>query len=517
MKKLSLPQQLVLLILASVGITVFASVTYHFTLQKALKNAGGLTLTATADLTRCYNLLAKLSQAQSAVQNLLRQKDPDEIEAALAQLDQAQKDTLVMIQGCGEDGKAIIPAFSQLGERQKAVVDQLLKGNSGLAYEQFLSAYNPQYDAVLKEVETFSHHVQKEAELHLATQQKATRKSLLWRDGSIATVLLFVMAAVWRMKNRISESLGNLAAILATASNSLTASASQVSAASQSLAEGASEQAASLEETSASLEEMSSMTKRNESNAQQAKLLAGQARTAADTGAGDMREMTSAMSDIKSASDNIGKILKTIDEIAFQTNILALNAAVEAARAGEAGMGFAVVADEVRNLAQRSAQAARETAEKITDSVNQSERGVTISMKVASGLTEIVDKARQVDELVAQIATASTEQSQGIGQANIALSQMDKVTQGNAASAEESASAAQELYAQTMPLQQAVHQLETLLGKTSSAPQTATASSLPLPATNGKHHSNGTSSRANGKAAMKTKAAPPLEHEFQNF
>jgi hypothetical protein len=240
-------------------------------------------------------------------------------------------------------------------------------------------------------------------------------------------------------------------------------SANHISSASQTLAEGASEQAASLEETSASLEEIASMTRRNAENAQSAKDIAAQTRCAADAGAIDMQEMSVAMGAIKDSSDNIAKIIKTIDEIAFQTNILALNAAVEAARAGEAGMGFAVVAEEVRNLAQRSAQAARETAEKIEDSIAKSEAGVDISSKVAERLEEIVAKARRVDELVAEIATASREQSQGIDQVNTAVTQMDKVTQSNAAAAEESASASEELNAQARTLKDAVGDLLALV------------------------------------------------------
>jgi len=222
---------------------------------------------------------------------------------------------------------------------------------------------------------------------------------------------------------------------------------------------------------------MSSMTKRNADNAANAKDIAAGTRQAADTGASDMEEMTTAMNAIKTSSDGISKIIKTIDEIAFQTNLLALNAAVEAARAGEAGMGFAVVADEVRNLAQRSAQAAKETAAKIEDSIQKSANGVQISTKVAERLQEIVTKARQVDELVAEIATASKEQSQGIGQVNTAVSQMDKVTQSNAASAEESASAAEELNAQALTLKGVVADLQRLVGgrNGSSAPASPAA------------------------------------------
>jgi len=224
---------------------------------------------------------------------------------------------------------------------------------------------------------------------------------------------------------------------------------------------------ASLEETSASLEEIASMTKRNAENAISAKDLSADTRKAAEIGSSNMDEMNRAMADIQASSSNISKIIKTIDEIAFQTNILALNAAVEAARAGEAGMGFAVVADEVRNLAQRSAQAAKETADKIEDSIAKSVNGVAISGKVTESLNQIVTKARQVDELVAEIATASREQSQGLDQINTAVTQMDKVTQSNAAAAEESASASEELTAQAATLRELVAELQKLVSGSS--------------------------------------------------
>ncbi len=246
-------------------------------------------------------------------------------------------------------------------------------------------------------------------------------------------------------------------------SGQTTAAAAEVSASGQELADGASRQAAALEETSATLEEISSMTKRNSEHALHAKDLSAQTRHAAEQGTSRMAGMQEAMNEIKASSDNIAKIVKSIDEIAFQTNILALNAAVEAARAGEAGAGFAVVAEEVRNLAQRSAAAARETTEKITHSGARTAAGATISGEVGKTLEGILAKARDLETIVDSIATASREQNTGIGQITTAVHQIDKVTQNNAAAAEETAAAAQELERRSLAFKQATHNLRTLV------------------------------------------------------
>jgi methyl-accepting chemotaxis protein len=282
----------------------------------------------------------------------------------------------------------------------------------------------------------------------------------------VSVILLGLSVTGFYVFNRrfVNRPLGAAIAQIDAASGQTSSAAGQISSSSQTLAEGASEQAASLEETSASLEELSSMTKRNAESAAQAKQAAGQTRQVADTGAQQMQAMQAAMEAIRSASQDITKILKTIDEIAFQTNILALNAAVEAARAGEAGAGFAVVADEVRSLAQRCAAAAKETAVKIDDSVAKSQQGVQISADVAKSFATIQEQIRQLDTLVAEIANASNEQSQGIGQVTTAVSQMDKVTQANASTAEESAAAPQELNAQALALKDAVVNLQNLVG-----------------------------------------------------
>ena len=309
------------------------------------------------------------------------------------------------------------------------------------------------------------------------------------RAGMIKTTLwvlpvaaLVGLGALWFSRKSIIRPLEASIAVIDAASSQEESSAREISTASQRLAEGASEQAASLEETSASLEEISSMTQRNAEHAGNAEGIAAQTRSAADSGTADMEEMVRAMGEIKSASDNISKIIKTIDEIAFQTNILALNAAVEAARAGEAGAGFAVVADEVRSLAQRSALAAKETADRITTSIEKSEHGVRVSNKVSTSLADIADKARRMNELVGEIASGSGEQSQGIAQVNTAVSQLDAVTQSNAAAAEETASASEELSAQSIELKAAVEQLVMIVSGGAGRAKPANAAETPPPA-----------------------------------
>jgi len=304
-----------------------------------------------------------------------------------------------------------------------------------------------------------------EAELsRLRADVESGGRRYLWLTlGLFGGVLLATIAASIWIAESTGRSIRHVIGDLASGAEQITSAAGQVSTASQSLARGASDQAASLEETTAALEEMSSMTKRNAEGASQANQLARTARAAADAGAADLKAMSTAMADIKSSSDDIAKIIKTIDEIAFQTNILALNAAVEAARAGEAGAGFAVVAEEVRALAQRSAVAARETADKIEGAITKTAQGVQISAQVNTRLVEIVEKVRHVDELVAEVATASREQNQGVQQINNANHEMDRVVQSNAAAAEESAAAAEQLNAQAQTLSAAVLDLQALV------------------------------------------------------
>jgi methyl-accepting chemotaxis protein len=312
----------------------------------------------------------------------------------------------------------------------------------------------------------------------------AARDTIIWMMGIVAVISITSIVALALLITRsITKPITRIIADLTEGAAQVASASSQVSSASQSLAEGATEQAAGLEETSSSLEEMASMTKQNADNAQQANTLSTEARKAADTGSKSMSNMNEAIGKIQKSSDETAKIIKVIDEIAFQTNLLALNAAVEAARAGEAGKGFAVVAEEVRNLAMRSAEAAKNTSSMIEESVKNSNNGVEIAGEVGKVLDEIVTGIGKTSDLVGEIAAASQEQSQGINQVNTAVTQMDKVTQQNAANAEESASASEEMNAQAEQMNQAVQELVALVGGTSGQANGSKTVNLPRTAT----------------------------------
>jgi methyl-accepting chemotaxis protein/methyl-accepting chemotaxis protein-1 (serine sensor receptor) len=239
----------------------------------------------------------------------------------------------------------------------------------------------------------------------------------------------------------------------------MVSASSEVSASSQSLSQGASEQAASLEETSASSEEINIMAHKNTENASAMAQLVADSKTEFINTNRQLGEMMTAMDDINDSSGKIAKIIKIIDEIAFQTNILALNAAVEAARAGEAGMGFAVVADEVRNLAQRSAQAAKDTADLIEDSATRSAAGKTKLAGVVTSIKLVSGGFTSIGTLVDEVSHGSKEQSIGIEQIRRSLSQMERVTQATAANAEETAAASAELNAQAASMKECLHEM----------------------------------------------------------
>ncbi len=288
--------------------------------------------------------------------------------------------------------------------------------------------------------------------------------------AAVAVVLGLAPFVAWFFAQRVSRRLRQTADQLREAAAQVVSASVQVSTSAQSLSRGATEQAAALEESSASMEQMGAMTRRNADSAQQASSLMTAVDEQAATSNRLLGEMVTAMTAIQESSGKVSKIIKTIDEIAFQTNILALNAAVEAARAGEAGMGFAVVADEVRNLAQRAAQAARDTAGLLEESSASAQRGSQQVERVAGSIAQFTESVGQVRAIADSVSAASRQQAQGITLVTSAIQQMEHVTQTTAATAQESAAVSEQLSAQAETTMQVVREMEELIAGANAAP-----------------------------------------------
>jgi methyl-accepting chemotaxis protein len=356
------------------------------------------------------------------------------------------------------------PAWQRFYDSLQGVLALSRTSHNDEAHIKYLADANPSFVELNRALNVATAYNQREGDAFAAESQR-TYSTALWILGialSLCSVLGGGMAFI--VGRGLNRDLGRIVRGLSEGAVQVASAAGQVAASSQSLAQSASEQAASLEETSASGEEINSMARKNTENSQAAAGLMTQSQQTFIQANRSLEDMVVAMSEINTQSDKISKIIKVIDEIAFQTNILALNAAVEAARAGEAGMGFAVVADEVRNLAQRCAQAARDTALLIEESIAKSDNGKQKVDQVASAIRVVTGEAAKAKTLVDEVSVGSDEQTRGIEQIAKAMTQMEHMTQRSAASAEESAAAAEQLTAQSESMKVIVQQLTAMVG-----------------------------------------------------
>jgi methyl-accepting chemotaxis protein/methyl-accepting chemotaxis protein-1 (serine sensor receptor) len=371
--------------------------------------------------------------------------------------------------------KGISPERSKDAETLASTLEQLLSDSQGVYKSALSGAMTPETQEQMRGLASRTSDAkaalakfkaQSAGDLH---QQLSTLEDQSASQGTTGLVLFLVTMLVagaivhLTIQRSITRPVANVVSGLADGAAQILAAASQIATSSQSLALGASEQAATIEETSSASTEISSMARRTTENSRTSAEMVTRSQDGYEKTNRSLAEMVGAMEGINASSQKISKIIKVIDEIAFQTNILALNAAVEAARAGEAGMGFAVVADEVRNLAQRCAQAAKDTADLIEESIQRSNGGRVKVDQVAVAIREITAEASKVKVLVDEINVGSVEQSSGIEQISKAITQMERVTQSSAGNAAESAAAAEELSAQAKQMNDLVGALRVMV------------------------------------------------------
>ena len=369
--------------------------------------------------------------------------------------------------------KSIAPSLdSYIADAERMV--QLAGRDKAAAREQ-LPAFAESFTTLEGAMSTVSDGIERAAaDIEASAAAKATANArLTLAAGAVAVVVILLLAGY--ISRTITRHLAEIAAHLYHSTEQVAEVSGEVGTSAQALAQGAQQLAASLEETSASMEEMQSMTARNASNANAAAtLMVAVDKRVADSNA-SLDAMVESMTAIRASSSRISNIIRTIDEIAFQTNILALNAAVEAARAGEAGMGFAVVADEVRNLAQRSAQAASDTTALIEESTRNAQQGTVSVERAAASTAAIAKSVDEVKDLVEAVSTASSEQEQGLRQVAAAITQMERVSQTTAANAEQNSTSSATLNTQSEAARELVLGLEDLVGAQARATQTTQA------------------------------------------
>jgi methyl-accepting chemotaxis protein len=384
------------------------------------------------------------------------------------------------------EGQAFVTSLTTNSSRLSDFNDQIYQKINNHDMEAALAFLAGQFVPVANELQAHSITVANLQD-ELMAKEVANVKSIETQSFTVTIVMLLVCLAVGVIVvvivRGINGSLLATATSLSDGAAQIAAAASQVSSSSQSLAQGATEAAAAIEETSASTEEINSMARRSTDSSRATAALVSDSQQRVELANQNLEDMVVAMNDLTESSGKISKIIRVIDEIAFQTNILALNAAVEAARAGEAGMGFAVVAEEVRNLAQRSAQAAKDTASLIEESISKTSSSKDKVDQVAVTMRAITEESGRIKVLIDGVSQGSEEQSRGIEQIGRAITQIEKTTQNAAANSEESAAAAEELSAQSETLREIIAQLRRMVTADASSQPNATRTATGAPRT----------------------------------
>jgi len=465
MKSMTIGRQLALLVGGFIAAMVGGAVTmtgvmYHSRNVAEQVAAQGSLLTNTL-----FDLVSSVGKVQGIAQQVVRSKDPDLIEKLVDQGQALSKTTTEKIRGLGAPAEDVASAFGALKTANDKSIQALLTGDNAIAQQIVIEEVNPAFNQLLSAIGKFQQEADRREDQARAESQARVRaqQSLVLVLGALIGASLAGVG--FFLARRITRRLRHMVHELSEASERAGLASAQISSSSQVLAAGASRQAAGLEETSAATTQINAIAAKNGENSQSVARMMAESKARFTEANLVLDQMVASIADIHSASQGVSKIMRVIDEIAFQTNILALNAAVEAARAGEAGAGFSVVASEVRNLAQRCAQAAQETSGLMERSVSKSAEGKLRVGQVADAIHKITLEAAKMADLVDEVSQASQEQARGTSQIAGALADMERVTQESAANSEETAAAAASLAAQSNTLKVVVRGLTDLAGQ----------------------------------------------------